>query len=51
MTNPRGKADFMRALLWWAGVAGLLAIGVQQAVIAQETTARRSRVPSAEKLT
>ena len=44
MTNPRGRADFMRTLVWWAGVAGLLAIGVQQVgVVAQETTARRSR--------
>lgn len=47
MTNPRGRTNFMRMWLWWASVAVLLAIGVQQAVIAQETTARRSRVPSA----
>lgn len=44
MMNPRGRADFIRTLLWWASVAGLLAIGVQQGgVVAQETAARRSR--------
>lgn len=49
MTNPRGRTDFMRMLVWSAGVAGLLAIGVQQAgVVAQETAARRSRAPSAD---
>ena len=48
MTNPRGRTDLMRTLLWWASVAGLLAIGVQQGgVVAQETAARRSRAPSA----
>jgi len=37
----------MRMWLWWASVAVLLAIGVQHAVIAQETTARRSRATPA----
>jgi len=49
MTNPKGRIDFMRTLLWWAGVAGLLAIGVQQAgVAAQEAAARRNRATPAK---